>query len=103
MVRGKKIENAIMDVYREMYAVASPPADIDKIIKSGEGKEDRFFDKYYLDIDTQISIIDDVCKKAKLNGYNKRIVHMSVSLGSAPSSNKEKVNEYRKELNLNLI
>jgi hypothetical protein len=103
MVRGKKIENAIMDVYREMYAVASPPADLDEIIKSGEGKEDRFFDKYYLDIDTQISIIDDVCKKAKLNGYNKRIVHMSVSLGSAPSSNKEKVNEYRKELNLNLI
>jgi hypothetical protein len=98
-----KIDKIILDVYREMYALASPSADIDEIIKSGEGKEDRFFNKYYLDIDTQISIIDGVCKKAKLNGHNKRIVHMSVSLGAAPNSNKEKVNEYRKQLNLKTI
>lgn len=80
----------IMEIYRRMYKEAEPCADIHQIIKSGEGKKEGFFRKYYLSEKRQNEIINEVCKKHKvrtkweINQYTT-----AVCLGSSPTSNRE--------------
>jgi hypothetical protein len=68
---------------------ATPSADFDKLIESGEAKEPDFFMKYYLDLKKQDEIIDEICKKHKLNSLEKRKVSIEIHLGSAPNSSKK--------------
>jgi len=73
----------IMDIYREMYAKATPPADFDKLIETGEAKKEDFFLNYVLDQETQEEIILKHCKKLSKHDTNR--IKGIVYLGSSPT------------------
>ncbi len=75
----------LVAIYREMYRRATPPADIDKLIKRGVTKKRGWFNAYYLDQDTQIKIIDKHCRRHKLDKHDTKNVHIKVMLGAAPT------------------
>ena len=101
--REVKIYNAVMAIYKEMYAKATPPADLNLIIESGEGKVNEFYNKYYLSPEDILKILDDWESKSKLSKYDKKTVRASVLLGAAPCSSKDTVNSYRTKLGLKPI
>ena len=85
----EKWSDMIETCYTLMYAEAEPPTTLKKLIESGEGKEKDFFMKYYLDIDRQDEIINEVAKANRLSKYNKNTLSMSVHLGASPNSCRE--------------
>ena len=87
-----KIEdyNVVMEIYERMFKEATPSADIWQIIKSGEGKKEGFFNKYYLEQDRQNEIIKEVIAKHKIRrGHRQTRIEVSVLLGSSPIGNRE--------------
>ena len=78
-----------MDIFREMYAKADPPANLDELIKSGVSKKENFFMNYYLPEEEQIEIIDKHIRKHKLSKYEKEIISVTVNLGPSPTSIKK--------------
>ena len=79
-----------MEIYVKMYKESKPSADIKKIIKSGEGKKPGWFEKYYLDQDRQIEIIEEIMDKYKINKHIRRKWHSTILLGAAPNSHDKK-------------
>ena len=81
----------IMDIYREMYSRATPKADFDELIRTGEAKKSLFFQNYYLDGETQEEIIMKHCKKFGLSGLQIDRIKTQVHLGCSPTEIKKKV------------
>jgi hypothetical protein len=103
MKKYNKIEETIMKLLREMYQKASPPADINKLIETGEAKEPEFFNRYYLSSEEIHDIVDTWNKKSRLPQWKKKSVLFNIYLGASPCSNKEKVNQTRIKLGLKPI
>ena len=82
----KKVEEAIMETYRRMYKEATPSADFDELIRTGEAKKPNFFMKYYLPDERQAEIIEEVAKKYRLSRWEREILQTQVYLGCAPTS-----------------
>jgi hypothetical protein len=82
-------EEILLEMYRRMFKESEPSGNIDKIIKSGEGKKHNFFLKYYLPEERQTEIINEVCKENGIkNKYEIRQFHTACALGSSPTSQK---------------
>lgn len=75
-----------MDIYREMFVKAIPPADFDELIRTGKAKQRDFFMDYYLDENTQEQIIDKHAKLHKLSAFERNQIATSVHLGCSPTS-----------------
>ena len=43
MKSQKQLEKIVMDIYREMYAKATPKADLDKLMRKGITKRQDWF------------------------------------------------------------
>lgn len=86
MKSDNKIFNICLDILRQMYNEATPSADLDKLIESGETKKEGWFENYTLSMKRQQEILDEHCKKNKCNKYEKDIISASVILGGAPYS-----------------
>lgn len=92
MLSEKKGSVIVLEIYRRMYKEATPSADIDEIIKSGEGKKENWFTKYYLPLSRQIEIIHEVCKENKITKItDKQNISTAVLLGASPESIRPKV------------
>lgn len=89
MKSDKKLWEICKEIYHEMFKNSNPSADFNEIIISGKSKEKDFFMKYYLHIDKQVEIVDDICKKHKITGYDKRKVSTTVHLGCSPNSSEK--------------
>jgi len=76
----------IDEIYVQLFKEADPSADIYEIAESGEGKKPNWFLKYYLDIDRQVEIVNEICKKYKLNKRETYVVSKNVHLGFAPGT-----------------
>ena len=87
---GKRLTNEeiLMEIYRRMFKEAEPSADIDKIIKSGEGKTRDFFMRYYLEGDRQQKIIEDVCIENKRKSQIAQF-HTACMMGSSPTESRD--------------
>ena len=84
MERDEKI---LMDIYRQMYLETDPPADIDEILRTGEGQQHNWFMKYHLSMDRQLEIIEEVLTKWKVKPKWKRnAFRTTVILGGSPTS-----------------
>jgi len=86
MKSNKKLGEICMEIYREMYKQADPPADFDKLIKSGETKNRQWFMNYYLPMEKQEEITANICKKHKLTKQEIMRVYYTVFLGASPTS-----------------
>ena len=82
------------EIYKKMYKESNPAADFDKLIETGEAKQKDFYMKYYLSIEKQKEIIDEICKNYKLKGYDERKVNTTVHLGSSPNSSEKTWKEH---------
>ena len=88
--RQERIENAMLDCYRELFANSTPKGDFDKLMEEAElnewGQKVIPFMYYELDEDLFQSIlqkyIDD--KSLKLSKYEKRSFSISIHLGCSP-------------------
>ena len=89
MVSDKKWADMMETCYTLMYAEAEPPTTLEKLIVSGEGRTPSFFMKYYLDMDRQIEIINEVAKANRLSKDNKQTLSAGVLLGASPNSCRE--------------
>jgi len=85
MSRDDKLWEICMDIYRQMFKEADPPADFDLMLESGEAKTPNFFGNYYLSAERQNEIIDDHCKKHNLRPIEKKKVSKEIHLGCSPS------------------
>lgn len=86
--------NICLKIYNEMYNQSNPKSDFDKMIKSGETKQKEFFMKYYLPIEEQNDIIENICKKYKIRGHDEKMVKTTVHLGCSPNSSGKTWKEY---------
>ena len=90
--RDEKLFNEVcMPIYRELFKKATPSADFDELMKSGE---DGFFDNYYLPNDTINEIIDkhikDNTKKLHITKRDTERIRLTILLGCSPTGNNKK-------------
>jgi len=83
MKSNKQLAKIAMDIYREMYAKATPKADFDKLMRKGITKKRDWFMSYYLDDNKQQDIINKHCKG--LLKMEKRRIEGEVYLGCSPT------------------
>lgn len=88
-MKDQKLFEIVVDVLRRMYKKATPSADLDKLMKSGETKKPRWFMRYYLAMEMQQEILNDELKKYKLTDIEKRKIENTVWLGASPSCVRE--------------
>jgi len=91
-----KIEKALKECLKRLYKQADPSADIDEIIRSGEGKMEGFFNGYYISEEDLEKIMKDIKKEFKLNKFEKNNLDFNVYLGSSPTSSRQRWEEERK-------
>jgi hypothetical protein len=75
-----------LEIYAKMYREATPSADIHKIMESGEGKKQGWFDNYYLSLERQVEIINEFMEKYKIVKWKRYKWHSEILLGASPSS-----------------
>jgi len=81
----KKVDEAIMQCYRELYLKATPSANFDELPIFD--KSSRFFMDYVLSEKEQSEIIDKVMKDFKIPSYKRGAFRMTIFLGCAPKFN----------------
>lgn len=74
-----------LDIYRQLYKEATPSADIDKLIASGETKKPNWFMKHHLPQRRQDKIMEEHIKKNHLNRRQAASIRNEIWLGSSPS------------------
>jgi len=90
MKSKEKLWEICMDIYRQQYKEAEPSADFNKLMKEGKTIKQNWFMNYYLDKKRQQEIIDDCCKKNKLDTWDEQMINQTIWLGSSPTSERLK-------------
>jgi len=88
MRSDKYLWNICMEIYRKMYKEASPQADFDNLIKIGITEKPNWFMKYYLSIERQEEILNEICNKYKCTKPEKHKISKEIYLGCSPNSKK---------------
>lgn len=87
-MKKNKESEIILNIYRKMFKESTPSADFDKMMKSGETKENNFFMKYYLKDREQDKIIyEELSKHKRMPKWKKDRIARSIFLGCSPCSN----------------
>lgn len=81
----RKLWGICIDIYRQSFKEATPSADFDKMVKSGETKKQDFFKNYYLPPARLDEIIAEHIKKNRLDGLDARKIENTIYLGCSPS------------------
>ena len=88
--RKKRIENAMLDCYRELFANSTPKGDFDKLME--EASTNEFGQKVipFMDYEIDEKDFDTILQKyvddklLKLSNYEKRGFSISIHLGCSP-------------------
>jgi hypothetical protein len=96
MMKTEKLQEVVLECYRELFKAAAPKGNFDKMMTSGEAKTPRFFMRYYLAEEKQQKIMEAVCKKHKLKPFEQRKVIGECALGCSPTVSKEAWEKERK-------
>jgi len=92
IVKQKRIEDAMMQIYRELYAASTPPVDFDLLIEESpineHGQRVIPYDQYEIDQKLFESIMEEVLKKLKTSKYIKDSIRRSILLGCSPKFKK---------------
>jgi hypothetical protein len=79
-----KDEKILIEIYQKMYEEATPSADFDKLMKSGEAKKEGWFLNYSLEQERQEEILDEAMKKYKVPKWKRKQFSVTVNLGCSP-------------------
>ena len=93
--KQKRIDNAMMDCYRELFANSTPKGNFDKLIE--EAIENEFHQKVipFMDYEIDEKDFDTILQKyvedksLKLSKYEKRAFSISIHLGCSPKFKKQ--------------
>mgnify|MGYP003410993036 CR=1 FL=1 len=86
----EKWDKIIFESLIELYKYATPKVDINKLLESENPFDSN---KYRLSQKIQDKILNNICKKYNITGYNINILKVGVYLSGAPSFN---VSDYKK-------
>jgi len=75
-----------MNIYRQLYKEASPSADFDELLLSGETVKENWFMNYTIDSDRIEEVINLWCKKHKCSKRERHLISKAIYLGSCPKS-----------------
>ena len=89
MKSDSKLWVICMDIYRELYKLATPSLDFDDAVESGITAKPNWFLDYYLSEERQAAIVDKYILDNKLSELDARKIKFEIYLGAAPSSCKE--------------
>lgn len=88
--KQSKAEKALWYFYREIYKVANPPADFDKLLEEApvnkRGEKEIDYLSYEVDADLYDKIVEDTIKKFKLKPYEQRNFKLEAYLGAGPKT-----------------
>jgi hypothetical protein len=88
-ISSEKLEQILIEIYREMYRKSIPSADFDEMMDKGETKQSNFYLKYYLPEQDQIKIVNIVCDKYNLDTFSRKQLSTEVWLGCSPTASRE--------------
>ena len=84
---AKKI---VFEIYRRMYRETKPLADFDELFRNKKtAAKPNWFMKYYLPMERQCEIIDEVVKEFNIPKRDARKLDTEIHLGSSPNSSEE--------------
>jgi hypothetical protein len=94
MKRREKIDNLILDIYRELYKKATPPADFDKLVENATLNERGQKEIPFMDYEIEDSVMNDILRTMTtrkacgmiLNTHEKRLINFQIILGCSPKS-----------------
>jgi hypothetical protein len=98
-MKKNKLEEAVMECYRELYKAATPSADFDKLVEEAplnkHGQKEIDFMAYEIDADLMEDIVNGIIKKYKIKP-DKMISTFrgAIYLGASPKTkrNESKIN-----------
>jgi len=89
-MNSKKIDNAIMDCYRELYKYSDPPADFDELVEDADinefGQKIIPYNDYVIDRTVLDDIIYKTIIKHKIPKHLRRSFKSTIYLGCSPKS-----------------
>lgn len=94
-MKESKETKIIWQIYREMYAVSTPPADFDKLVNSAEknelGQKIIPFNDYEISEKDFYDIIERNIKGKRLTKLSQQMIRNSVTLGASPAFKKKEI------------
>ena len=93
-MRKKKLTDGdiLMEIYRNVYAVAEPPANFDELMANAEinkeGQKVIKFMDYECEEAVMQRILDDTMDKYKVKDYRRKQFSFSFWLGCSPKTKK---------------
>jgi hypothetical protein len=88
--KPSKEEKVLYEIYRRIYAEATPKADFYKLWKNAElnerGQRDIKFDQYEINGDLMADIIDNSLKEFKIPKWRRGSFSVAIYLGCSPKT-----------------
>lgn len=86
----RNLTEIVMNMYRELYAKSTPPADFDQLIEEAEvdksGKKIIRYMDYHIDKDVYDSIVNRYVEGNNLTKSEKKALTFEAYLGCGPST-----------------
>lgn len=87
-MKEQKEQKIIWQIYKEMYAVSSPPADFDKLVNSAEKNELGQRIIHYNDYEISQKDYEEILKRnlvgKRLTKLKQQAIRNSIALGASP-------------------
>ena len=92
-MKETKEQKIIWQIYKEMYAVATPPCDFDELVNSAEenklGQRIIHYNDYEISLEDYNEIVERNLKGQRLTKLKKQAIKNSIALGCSPKFKKE--------------
>ena len=89
-MKQEKIDNAIMECYRELYKHSTPTADFDVLMQTADKNEFGQLTIPFMDYEIDSSVMDEIikntCKKYKFNRHTSTLFRNTILLGCSPKT-----------------
>lgn len=81
-------EELVLEIYRELFAASTPPADFDELVKNAtinkQGQREIPFMDHEIDEGEFHKILNDKLNKSRISKYKKQMVRNTIFLGCSP-------------------
>ena len=88
MKSDEKLWQICMDIYRELFKLATPSRDFDDVLNSEEVAKSEWYLAYYLNEERQRIVIEKYIKENRLSDYEAKKIRNEICLGCSPSYDK---------------
>lgn len=87
--RKKSPREILFEIYRAAYAVSTPSADFDELVRTAEvdefGNKKIEYEKYFISQEVYDEIVHSILGKYKLSDYDRKGIKEVAYLGCGPT------------------